>query len=159
MEPIVIIANQLQKMIYLQLMIDQQSTLERLLRQNGYSVTKQRLRVFELLTDQEPITMYELYERAKLGCDRASLYRIITLFEKLGIVRRINLGWKYKIELSDKFAQHHHHLTCLRCHKIIPINETDLERFITKLSSSNGFRPIDHQVEIQGYCRDCSKHK
>jgi Fur family ferric uptake transcriptional regulator len=127
-----------------------------LLRDAGLSVTKQRMYVFGLLEDCEPLTMYELYDLAKGQLDRASLYRIITVFEKLGIVQRINIGWKYKIELSDKFADHHHHLTCLKCHKIIPISEEELETFISGLSASHKFKPAEHQVEIQGYCESCS---
>lgn len=126
-----------------------------ILRDNGLSVTKQRVYVFELLENQEPLTMYELYDLAKGHLDRASLYRIITVFEKLGIVQRINIGWKYKIELSDKFAEHHHHLTCLKCQRVIPINEDELESFITDLSKNHNFKPVEHQVEVQGYCRDC----
>lgn len=99
--------------------------------------------------------MYELYDLAKGQLDRASLYRIITVFEELGIVQRINIGWKYKIELSDKFAEHHHHLTCLKCHKVIPINEHELESFISNLAGSHEFKPVEHQIELQGYCKDC----
>lgn len=127
-----------------------------ILKDNGLSVTKQRLFVFDLLEGKEPLTMYELYDQAKGQLDRASLYRIIAVFEKLGIVQRINIGWKYKIELSDKFSDHHHHLTCLKCHKVIPISENELETFIHGLSASHRFNPIEHQVEIQGYCDDCS---
>jgi Fur family transcriptional regulator, ferric uptake regulator len=126
-----------------------------ILKQAGLSVTKQRAVVFELLEDREPLTMYELYDLAKGQLDRASLYRIITAFEKLGIVQRINIGWKYKIELSDKYAEHHHHLTCLKCHKVIPISEEELETFISGLSLSYKFKPVEHQVEVQGYCESC----
>jgi Fe2+ or Zn2+ uptake regulation protein len=126
------------------------------LRDNGLSVTKQRLFVFDLLVGKEPLTMYELYDLAKGQLDRASLYRIITVYEKLGIVQRINIGWKYKIELSDKFADHHHHLTCLKCQKIIPISEQELESFISGLADSHKFKPTEHQVEVQGYCESCS---
>lgn len=127
------------------------------LREAGLSVTKQRALVFELLEDREPLTMYELYDLAKGQLDRASLYRIITAFEKLGIVQRINIGWKYKIELSDKYAEHHHHLTCLKCHKVIPINQDELEEFVRSLAAHNRFKPIEHQVEVQGYCETCQE--
>jgi Fur family ferric uptake transcriptional regulator len=126
-----------------------------LLREAGLSVTKPRAVVFELLEDREPLTMYELYDLAKGQLDRASLYRIITAFEKLGIVQRINIGWKYKIELSDKFAEHHHHLTCLKCRQVIPINEEELESFVDGLARSYRFQPTEHQVEVQGYCENC----
>jgi len=99
--------------------------------------------------------MYELYERARSQLDRASIYRIVTLFEKLGIVQRVNIGWKYKIELSDAFAEHHHHLTCTSCHRVIPIQGTELERFIKKLGQAYAFAPTGHQVEVQGLCRAC----
>jgi Fur family ferric uptake transcriptional regulator len=127
------------------------------LKNNGYSVTKQRLAVFSMLDGREPLTMYELYDLAKGQLDKASLYRIIELFEKLGIVQRINIGWKYKIELSDKFSEHHHHLTCLRCNKIVAINEDALESFVTELSKTYSFTTLDHQIELQGYCSDCSE--
>lgn len=100
--------------------------------------------------------MRELQQLAGSGLDRASLYRIIAVFEKLGIAHRVNIGWKYKIELSDRFSEHHHHMTCLHCHKIIPINEQELEQFINNLSVQHEFQPIEHQIEIQGYCSTCA---
>ena len=123
------------------------------------SVTKQRVFVFGLLENREPISMAELNELTKGQLDRASLYRIVSVFENMGIVRRINIGWKYKIELSDKFADHHHHLTCIGCDRIIPINENELETFIEGLAQSHQFSPVDHQIEIQGYCEDCIQNR
>jgi Fur family ferric uptake transcriptional regulator len=128
-----------------------------ILRSNGLSITKQRVYVFELLEGRDPLTMNELYDLAKGQLDRATLYRILAVFEELGIVQRINIGWKYKIELSDKFAEHHHHLTCLKCHKVIPINERELEAFISQLANAHDFKPAEHQIEIQGYCQACSQ--
>ena len=127
-----------------------------ILKSNGLSVTKQRVLVFELLEGREPVSMYELYELAKGHLDRASLYRIINIFEQRGIVRRINIGWKYKIELSDKFAEHHHHLSCLKCGRIIPISEHELEDFIAGISLNHNFTPVDHEIEVQGYCENCT---
>jgi Fur family ferric uptake transcriptional regulator len=126
-----------------------------LLSENGFSVTRQRLLVFGLLENQEPIAMHELYKLTKNDLDRASLYRIINVFEKLGIVSRISIGWKYKIELSDMFADHHHHLSCINCHKVVSINENELEGFINRLALSHDFMPTEHQIEVQGYCTDC----
>lgn len=126
-----------------------------ILKENGYSLTRQRFAVFDLLLDQEPLTLAELYERAAGKLDRASLYRIVALFERIGIIKRVNIGWKYKLELSDKFAEHHHHLTCIKCHKITPINEQELEEFVGRLATNNRFKPLEHQIEIQGYCEVC----
>jgi Fur family ferric uptake transcriptional regulator len=126
-----------------------------ILKANGLSVTKQRLIVFELLEGKEPVSMNELYKVCESRLDRASLYRIINTYEELGIVHRINYGWKYKLELSDKFAEHHHHLTCKKCGSIIPINESQLEQFVEAVSLAHNFNPTEHQVEVQGYCQKC----
>jgi Fe2+ or Zn2+ uptake regulation protein len=138
-------------------MVSLENTLRILLKKHGYSITDQRLMIFNLLLGQEPLTMRELIERTNNHIDRASIYRIIGLFDQIGVTQRLNIGWKYRIELTDKFAQHHHHLTCLACHKVIPINQKELEDFINQLASAQEFTPIEHQVEIQGYCKSCSQ--
>jgi Fur family ferric uptake transcriptional regulator len=124
------------------------------LKENGYSVTTVRQLIFDLLWDHEPQTMHDLYASAEGRIDRASIYRTISLFQELGLVQRINIGWKYKVELSDAFIEHHH-LTCIKCHRIIPINEKELELFINNVANANKFKPIEHQVEMQGYCERC----
>jgi Fur family transcriptional regulator, ferric uptake regulator len=126
------------------------------LKHHHLSVTKQRLAVFGLLEGREPLSMSDLYELAKDYLDRASLYRTVAVFEELGIVRRVSIGWKYKLELSDRFTEHHHHLTCLKCHKVVSISEEELEAFVGTLSTKYAFKPVEHQIEVQGYCEDCS---
>ena len=102
--------------------------------------------------------MHELVERTA-AIDRASAYRTIELFEQLGIVQRLNTGWKYKIELSDKFTDHHHHVTCIQCGKTVAMNEQELEKFIEQIAHQHGFAPTAHQIEIQGLCQNCRLEK
>ncbi len=88
--------------------------------------------------------------------DRASVYRTISLFEKLGVVHRIQIGWKYKIELSDDFHHHHHHLTCLKCGRVIPFEEDDeLLQSLNSVANSHNFSIETHQLEVQGLCDEC----
>lgn len=129
-------------------------TFVEILKQGESRVTKARLTVFEQLYNQEPLSMHELVARSN-GVDRASVYRAVELFEQLGIVQRFHMGWKYKIELTDRFAAHHHHLTCLGCGKTIPINERDLEHVVDELAAQHNFVPTAHQIELQGYCAAC----
>jgi Fur family ferric uptake transcriptional regulator len=125
-----------------------------LLKQQGRSITTARIAVFEALIGQEPLSMRTLAQKTR-GVDRASVYRAVDLFERLGIVQRLNTGWKYKLELTDKFTDHHHHLTCVQCGKTIAMNEQALEQVIERLAHTHGFTPSSHQIEIQGFCRDC----
>lgn len=132
--------------------------LQKILKDNNYSLTKPRQLVCELLWDQEPLSMRELNNRAAEKIDRASLYRTVALFERLGIVQRIYIGWKYKIELSDIFTHHHHHISCTNCGKIVAItDETKIEQLIHNIARKHGFTPQTHQLEIRGLCTACQK--
>ena len=136
-------------------MSEPKDTLRTILKQAGYSITKQRMLVFGLMLGQEPMLMSQLIKKADGRIDTVSIYRTIALFEKLGIVQRLNIGWKYKFELTDKFADHHHHLSCKNCGKVIEINEHALEDFISEVAKQNSFHAVEHQVEVQGYCEIC----
>jgi Fe2+ or Zn2+ uptake regulation protein len=139
--------------------MDEKATelLQRVLKDSGYSITAARKTVCELLWKQEPLSMRELAVRSKGRLDRASLYRTIDLFERLGLVERIYIGWKYKIELSDIFAHHHHHISCLECGKIVAITEeAEIEQLITDLAGKHGFTAKSHQLEVRGLCEQCS---
>jgi Fur family transcriptional regulator, ferric uptake regulator len=132
------------------------TSFEAILKEHGYSVTKQRRTLFELLAGQEPLSMHELVKKAAGKMDRASVYRAVEVFEQVGIITRIHIGWKYKLELSDAFAEHHHHLSCLSCKRVIPINAAALESFVDGLAISHKFTPTEHQIEVQGYCENCA---
>ncbi len=125
------------------------------LKHKGQSLTRARLLVFEALQDKEPQTMAEIVKACPY-IDRASVYRNITLFEKLGIVERLQIGWKYKLELSDDFVHHHHHLTCTKCGTVIPFEEdSELISQLTQVAHKMHFTMSTHQLEIQGVCQVC----
>lgn len=132
-------------------------TFERTLKQSGFSVTKARSQVFKALQSHEPLSMHQLIERCQ-NIDRASVYRTVGLLEQLGIIQRVQSGWKYKLELSDTFQSHHHHATCLRCGKSQDVPEdARLEVRLYELADLMNFLLERHQLEFQGYCKDCQK--
>lgn len=132
--------------------------IESMLKSSGYSWTRPRKMVFELLQHQEPQSVRELLERSSGQIDRASLYRTLSLFEELHIVHRVFFGWKHRYELGEQFREHHHHLYCQQCGKIIPIEDTaELDSLLSELTSAHGFRALQHQFEISGLCKSCQK--
>ena len=134
-----------------------QSKLATVLNANGLSKTVQRQAVFDALSSNEPLSMHELVEKLAGRVDRVSTYRTVALYEKLGILQRLTHGFKYKLELSDNFNQHHHHLTCTNCGKVIDVKADAIEGTIGLIAQENNFRLISHQIEIQGKCADCAK--
>lgn len=141
---------------YLSMSTDEITKLKSILAKNGYSLTQAREQTFKLLLSPEPQSMAELLAKAKGSIDRVSVYRNVDVFEKIGIVHRIYIGWKYKLELSDQFVGHHHHFSCLNCGKMIDIEDgAAIENFVSTMSEKFAFTPRRHQFEIDGYCKDC----
>lgn len=131
-------------------------TFTQTLKRAGYSSTQARRVVFEAMQGHEPMTMREVVKACGNLIDRASIYRSMLLFEKLGVVQRLQIGWKYKLELTDTFSHHHHHCSCIKCGRIIALAEDpSLESRLQDLARAASFIPQDHQLEIRGLCENC----
>ncbi len=101
--------------------------------------------------------MAAILASCEASADRASVYRTLALFEKLGIIQRLHIGWKYKLELTDRFTHHHHHLSCVSCGKVFTLQaDHTLEARLQALAVANNFVAQDHQIEIRGLCSDCT---
>lgn len=126
-----------------------------LLISHGYFVTRPRLLLFTTLQQHNTLTIHELIGLLDRH-DQATVYRNIKLFERLGIINRLQLGWHSKLELSDVFQHHHHHLTCTACGRVIVLDEHPvIEREIAMTCQRRSFKPLDHQLEIRGLCHTC----
>ncbi len=138
-------------------MSPREAQFRNMLSKNNYFVTKARLDLFSLLQASTPLSVGQisiiLHDQ-----DQASVYRSVKLFELLGIIKRIGWGNNSKLELSDLFQRHHHHLTCIHCHKIMDLHgEAEIELSIAHVASQRGFIPLDHQLEIRGICKSCQQ--
>lgn len=127
------------------------------LKDKGYSLTAPRRAVFNALVGTEALSMSELVEKVS-PIDRATVYRTVELFENLGVINRLQFGWKYKLELSDLFSEHHHHATCTNCGKMIALHEDpETEASIHQLAQQHNFAISSHSLEIRGLCPACQK--
>jgi Fe2+ or Zn2+ uptake regulation protein len=127
-----------------------------ILKINHLHETQARRILYEALLSGEPISIQDLVKKTVGQLDRVSIYRNVDLFEKIGIVHRVSTGWKYKIELSDAFIGHHHHVTCEGCGQVTDVQEHDaVNEYIVKLASLLQFKVTKHELEISGYCRNC----
>lgn len=127
----------------------------KLLTKHGHYITKARLRLFAALQKHPALSVKELIELLPKH-DKATIYRNILTLEQLGVVSRLRLGWHSKLELSDMFRHHHHHLTCIKCGTVSALPENALiERELGLIAKSQNFKQTDHQLEIRGLCNNC----
>ena len=125
------------------------------LREAGLKVTGPRLEVFGFLREHDLTTVSSVIGECAGSADRASVYRTLALFRKLGIIHDVVAGGKRMIELTDSFASHHHHLSCLECGRSETVSDKALESDLDRISKINGFRQVSHQIEISGICARC----
>jgi Fur family transcriptional regulator, ferric uptake regulator len=52
-------------------------------------------------------------------------------------------------------GQHHDHMVCTKCRKIIEFEDEKLERLQAQIASTHGFLMLQHKMEIYGICFDC----
>ncbi|WP_018211911.1 transcriptional repressor [Desulfitobacterium hafniense] len=85
----------------------------------------------------------------------STIYRILELFVKKGVVVKLAvLNNEMALYELNRF-QHKHYAICLGCHKIVTMNNCPMEKFIPKIED-DGFRVLGHNLEVYGYCRECS---
>lgn len=130
--------------------------LRKALKAHGQSLTASRKIVFEALWKNEALTMHGLVEACEHKADRASIYRTVKMFESIGIIQRIHVGWKYRLELADQFNRHHHHISCNQCGVVVSLPENlAIESLLTQTAKQHGFAPESHMLEIRGLCSSC----
>jgi len=138
-------------------MIDQQ--FAKTIKKHNLFLTNERLEIFAVLKSMKyPCTIAELIITLDETVDRSTVYRTIELFEKINIIKRVSNGWKYKVELSDVFSDHHHHMTCRNCDEVYSFHESpEFTKQLQKLESKYGFRSESHSMELRGLCKNCNK--
>jgi Fur family ferric uptake transcriptional regulator len=84
---------------------------------------------------------------------RATVYRSIKTIEDAGLIkylRSINDEKIYEI-----VEEHHDHMICEKCGKIIEFYDLELEALQDSLCKSRGFSPKRHTMKIFGVCEEC----
>ena len=52
-------------------------------------------------------------------------------------------------------GQHHDHLVCTKCRKIIEFENDAIENLQEQIASTYGFHMLQHKMELYGICREC----
>jgi Fur family ferric uptake transcriptional regulator len=87
---------------------------------------------------------------------RASVYRTLEQLTELDLVHKLDLGSETaRYERIDPQGDHHHHMVCDECGKVLPFEDPGIERAVTKLTGGAGFEVRDHEIVLHGACDAC----
>lgn len=121
----------------------------------GFRTGAARRKVIELLDGEHcAVTALEIDQRLP-SVGRATVYRTLEQLEQLDLVHRVDVGSEVVAFERNDPAEHHHHIVCVRCGRLLPFEDGRLERAIHAVGETAEFEIVSHDVLLRGICPDC----
>ncbi|MEN8687397.1 MAG: transcriptional repressor [Desulfuromonadales bacterium] len=125
----------------------------------GLKSTRQREVILdEFLRVGSHISTEELYLRLRRKTPQigyATVHRTLKLFAECGIAEQRHFGdGQARYEASD-LDEHHDHLICVTCGKIVEFEDPRIERLQEEVARQHGFSIERHRLELYGCCESC----
>lgn len=137
-----------------------EEAFKRIIRDMNLKVTDQRLAILSALTSgRAHMTAQEVFERVvtkypEIGF--ATVYRFLKKMTEKNFVTEVRLGGlPARYELTPH--NHHDHLTCINCGKIVEFENNEIEKLQELVAHSHNFRLTHHVLELYGVCSSCQK--
>ncbi len=131
------------------------------LKSNGLSYTYERKLILrEILQYTKACfhfsvdTIYKQMRNKGNHVSKGTLYSTLRLLENSNIIRKTDIALNNYI--YERTQQHNTgHFICLKCSKIIDINQKTVKSLIDKICGKDGVKIKSHTFEIKGICLDC----
>ncbi len=131
-----------------------------ILRQHGYKFTPQRRIVIQTVASSQdhltPAAIYERVHQEHPNIGLVTIYRTLDILAKLGLICELHAGGSCR-SYTTGASEHHHHLICTNCGKVVDFSGYDLSQLEQRLSLETGFDIEDHLLEFVGLCQACQK--
>jgi len=136
----------------------------------GYRMTVPRQVILDVLSktsrhlsaEDVYIAVHKVYSHVGL----TTVYRTLELLAQIGLVFKFDFGdgrARYELSEGPKGIEHHHHLICTNCGRIIDYTdfidkEVELLNETEKgLSKKYDFKITNHLIQFYGLCGKCKK--
>ena len=128
------------------------------LRASGRKATPQRLFILQAIEGMRAqFTSQQLYDRLQekhpdIGL--VTVYRTLSLLAESGLVCRMGSNGRSH-SYASRPQEHHHHLVCTSCNRVVDLASCGLADVEKKLSRDTGFIISEHHLEFAGLCSKC----
>ena len=126
---------------------------------HGLRSTEQRRLVTEMFfASSDHLSIEDLLEQVRLEEPKigyATVYRTLKLLKDCGLAFERHFGdgvSRYEVAWAD---EHHDHMICLECEKIVEFEDEAIEDLQHKVAARLGFKLVRHKLELYGLCADC----
>ena len=127
----------------------------------GLRRTSQREVIMEVfLSTEEHLTSEDLYwlvQKVDPSVGHTTVYRTLKLLTEAGLAREVRFG-DNKTYYEHHFEhQHHDHMICTECGKVIEFFSAEIEALQDKMADNFDFKPTHHSLRMWGVCAECQK--
>jgi Fur family ferric uptake transcriptional regulator len=135
--------------------------LRRYLKENNLRFTTERVIILEEIFsfpahfDAEQLFIHIREKHNYIS--RATVYRTLELFHKIGIIKKENLGKGYASYELAMNRPHHDHMICVVCGKVVEFVDEVIEQRQAEICDKYGMEMIRHQLQIFGRCKEHRK--
>src|SRR3977135_356255 len=140
---------------------EEQEVLLEHIQKRGLKRTAQRDLILDIfLRTEEHLSSEDLYRLAKLddaSIGQTTVYRTLKLLTEAGLAREVRFGDGLTHYEHNYKHQHHDHMICSECGKIIEFFSAELEAIQDAMAAKHKFEVTQHLLRIIGICSDCRR--
>jgi Fur family ferric uptake transcriptional regulator len=142
-----------------QIHIQEKEQFKKLFKQEQIDNFEDRFKVLEVfLQNERHVTIDEMVELLKRNGWQLDAEFVR---ETMKLMCRFGFAQKSRFDNGDlryehrHLGQHHDHMVCTKCKKIIEFKDERLEEIQIKIAAAQGFHMLQHKMEIYGICNTC----
>ena len=142
-------------------MTEEKEVLLKHLQRKGLKRTAQRdlildifLRTEEHLSSED---LYRLVQKEDPTIGQTTVYRTLKLLSDAGLAREVRFGDNRTHYEHNYKHQHHDHMICSECGRIIEFFSAELEGIQDAMAAKHRFQITQHLLRIIGICAECRR--
>ena len=129
------------------------------LKEKGLLYSKQREQILKtFMKARSHLAIDDLYnavrkKNPKIGL--ATVYRTMRIICDCDLAEKVDFADGLR-RFEHKYRhQHHHHLVCIKCGRVIEVTSSRIESLQKKLAKQHNFAPTRDTMKIFGLCSKC----
>src|SRR6201988_708183 len=142
-------------------MTEEQEVFLKHIQRKGLKRTSQRdlildvfLRTEQHLSNED---LHQLVKKEGTTVGQTAVYRTLKILTEAGLAREVLFGDERTHYEHNYKHQHHDHMICSECGKIIEFFSAELEAIQDSMAAKHKFEVTQHLLRIIGVCAECRR--
>ena len=142
-------------------MTEEQEVFLKHIQKKGLKRTSQRDLILDVFLRTEAHLsnedLYRLVQEEDPSVGQTTIYRTLKLLTEAGLAREVRFGDGRTHYEHNYKHQHHDHMICSECGKIIEFYSAELEALQDAMAAKHRFEVTQHLLRIIGICAECRR--